>query len=301
MPTSVSDVRSNPNDQIYHAARVIGRSEARRRVFDAVCAGKKRIKTVGEIAASTRFNRKQVLNAGKYLVDNQLFLGQTKKDGETAYEKDSFYAKSKRRILSLAGDPKKLEELPTKTNPRSRPTITLQVKLPKSQLDVRHITVDDIASLSKVRGVRKATTRNPVKISEKDFKAGFQVIIGEKGKFQDWGGEKNDLWTTQLKVKSQRLRAAIAFKGPGQRGVLTPKKLGKNGDQIQKLLLSDADVFLVQYWNQVDQTVYEQMKAFAIARSVTNGGETVWWGVIDGSDSARLIASYPDAFLKEEK
>jgi hypothetical protein len=300
MPTSVSDVRSNPNDQIAHAAAVIGRSNARRLVFDAVCTGKKPVKTVEEVARLKGLSRKQVLNAGKHLADNQLFFGQTKKDGDTAYEKDSFFAKNKRRILTLAGDPQKLAKLPTKTNPggRSGP-VTIRVKVPRAQLDVRHITIDDIGSLARVRGVRRAKV-SPVKIAEADFKAGFQEIVGESGKFQDWGGERNDLWTTQLKLKSKRLRAAIAFKGPGQRGVLTPRKLGKNGDQIQRLFMSDADVFLVQYWNQVDQTVYEQMKVFAIAKSVTSGGQTVWWGVIDGTDSARLIAAYPNVFVEEE-
>lgn len=300
MPTSVSDVRSNANDQIAHAARVIGRSRARRLVFGAVCSGKKRIKTVAEIAASTGLDRKQVLTAGKDLVDNQLVFRQTKVEGDTAYEKDSFYGKSKTRILSLAGNPTKLAQLPTKTNPQKPQTTTLQIKLPRRQVDVRHITVDDIASLAKVRTVTRRSA-SPVKILEAAFKLGFQSVIGERGIFQDWGGEKNDLWTTRLKIKGTRVRAAIAFKGPGQRGRLTPARLGKNGDQIQRLFTSDADVFLVQYWNQVDQSVYEQMKAFAIARSINNAGETVWYGVIDGADSARLIAAYPGAFPREKR
>lgn len=298
MPTSVSDVRSNANDQIAHAAKVIGRSRARRLVFGAVCTGKKRIKTIADIAASTRLDRKQVLNAGKHLLDNQLFFRQTKVDGDTAYEKDSFYAKNKTRILSLAANPQKLAELPTKTNPRAQPAPTVQIKLPRRHVDIRHITVDDIASLSKVRVVTRRSV-SPVKMPEKDFKSGFQSVLGETGRFQDWGGEKNDLWTTRLKIKSTRVRAAIAFKGPGQRGRLTPAKLGKNGDQIQRLFSSDADAFLVQYWGQVDQSVYEQMKAFAIARSINSGGEPVWYGVIDGMDSARLIRAYRGAFPKE--
>ena len=297
MPTSVSDIRSNANDQIAFAARVIGRAAPRRVVFDAVCSGKKQVKTVGGIAESTGLTRKQVLTAGKYLVHNQI-LRQTKMDGDTAYEKEGFYANNKVKILALAGDPTKLATLPTKTNPHGGgPTTTLKVQLPKRELDVRHITVDDIGSLAKVQRVKKPSK---VKMSEQVFKAGFQAVVGEEGEFRDWGGEKNDLWTTQLRVTAKRLRAAIAFKGPGQRGALTPKKLGKNGDQIQRLFDSDADVFLVQYWDQVAPSVYEQMKVFAAYRALTTR-ETVWWGVIDGTDSARLIAAYPHAFQQEDR
>ncbi|NGX96094.1 MAG: hypothetical protein G4V63_12980, partial [Candidatus Afipia apatlaquensis] len=76
---------------------------------------------------------------------------------------------------------------------------------------------------------------------------------------------------------------------------LTPKKLGKNGDQIQRLFNSPADVFFVQYHDQIDESVVEQMKRFAIANSVTEN-KLVMFGVIDGDDSNRLIAAYPKQF-----
>src|SRR5438270_7966434 len=197
MPTSVSDVRSNPNDQLAHAAKVVGRGRARRLVFETVCTGKKRIKTVGYIAKETGLTRIQVLNAAKPLVHNQLFH-QVKHDGDTAYEKDDFYAGNKKKILAYGADPKKLAKLPTKANPYGGQTVVVErVKLPKSQLDVQHITVDDIASLAKVRVIGKRSVSN-VTMAEADYKAGFQAILGETGKFQDWGGGKNDLWTTRL-------------------------------------------------------------------------------------------------------
>jgi hypothetical protein len=99
-----------------------------------------------------------------------------------------------------------------------------------------------------------------------------------------------------MHIKRTRVRAAIAFKGPGKKGVLTPAKLGVNGDQIQRLFSSDADIYLVQYWDRVAESVYEQMKVFAMWRSISNGGKTIWWGVIDGTDSARLIKAYPKVF-----
>jgi hypothetical protein len=88
---------------------------------------------------------------------------------------------------------------------------------------------------------------------------------------------------------------AFAFKGPATKGKLTPGKLGKNGDQIQRLFGSAADVFFVQYHDQIDESVVEQMKRLAIANSVTED-KLVMYGVVDGDDTNRLIAAYPKQF-----
>ena len=83
--------------------------------------------------------------------------------------------------------------------------------------------------------------------------------------------------------------------GPATTGKLTPKKLGKNGDQIQRLFNSPADVFIVQYHSQIDESVVDQMKRFAIANSVTENKQ-VWFAVIDGDDTNRLISAFPKQF-----
>jgi hypothetical protein len=77
--------------------------------------------------------------------------------------------------------------------------------------------------------------------------------------------------------------------------VLTPKKLGKNGNQIQRLFLSPAEIFVVQYHSQIDQDVIEQMRAFAALNSVREG-KRIWYGLIDGDDTNRLLAAYPRQF-----
>ena len=130
---------------------------------------------------------------------------------------------------------------------------------------------------------------------EMRFKKGIAKILGEGGRFRDWGGERNDLYTDRVRLAGRRVPAAFAFKGRGTRGVLTPKKMGKNGDQIQRLFKTPAEVFLVQYWGQVDESVVEQMAEFAKAKSAVEGS-TVYFGVIDGDDSNRLLQAYPKAF-----
>lgn len=123
----------------------------------------------------------------------------------------------------------------------------------------------------------------------------MQSLVGEEGSFKDWGGEKNDLWTTRLTYQGKRHSAAFAFKGKGTTGKLTPRKMGKNGDQLQRLLQAPADVFLVQYWREIDQSVLELLRALAVAKSVTERRQ-IHFCVIDGQDSQRLIQSYPNDF-----
>ena len=72
MPDLVADLGSNAEENIHHAASIIGRSAARRAVFDAVYTGKQKIKLCGAAATSTGLSEKAVYKAGKALVDNNV-------------------------------------------------------------------------------------------------------------------------------------------------------------------------------------------------------------------------------------
>lgn len=295
MPVAVSDARSNPNDQIAHVAGALKSSPRRKKVFIAIYRGKKKAKSVSELMKSTRLGRVPVLQDGGRLAGLHI-VNQVKINGETAYEKDPFIAANKAKILTLAGYPKKLKEFPTKYNQRSSASGSgpIRVTIRGAKVRITQVTCDDLDQFSKVKRIKSAVTQV---ISEKAFKDGVAKLMGEKGTFQDWGGEKNDLYTTRLKFKGQRRAVAFAFKGPGMQGTLTPKKLGRNGDQIQRLFLSPAEIFIVQYHSQIDQSVIEQMVAFATMNSVREN-KRIWYGVIDGDDTARLMAAYPKAFRK---
>ena len=71
--------------------------------------------------------------------------------------------------------------------------------------------------------------------------------------------------------------------------------MGTNGDQIQRLFRAPAEVFLVQYWNTIDESVIEQMKICAIGKSFSEGRK-IYFGIIDGRDTARLMLAYPEFF-----
>ncbi|HXF36013.1 MAG TPA: hypothetical protein VNO17_02395 [Actinomycetota bacterium] len=276
-----------------HAAEVIGRGRQKAKVFEVVSSGRARVKTVSDVVEKTGIPRQQVLNAAKQLVDNQL-IHPTRKNGELAYEKDAFYSRHKKRILKLAADPRERQRVPTKRNPAgASPTVIIRV--PRRLAKAHYVTVDEVDSFSGVAGVRHVP--KPVPLSERRFKEGMQAILGESGRFEDWGGESNDLWTTRVRLHGRRRRAAFGFKGGGTRGKLVPGKMGKNGDQIQRLFRSPADVFFVQYWDQIDESVVEQMQTFATAKSYAEGRD-IWFGVIDGADSQRLIEAYARYFRR---
>jgi hypothetical protein len=297
LPSNVTDVRSNPNDQIAHAAGLLRRSLLRRKVFLAIYAGKQKVKTVSEIMRATHLNRVDVLHEGRSLADNGI-VSQIKVYGETAYAKDRFYAHKRAKIISLASDKNKLAGFPTKISPKisAHNTRVEVIRLPRSLVRIERITIDDIGSFSKLRhfkGIVKALVKPP---AERMFKVGFQRIVREPGKFTDWGGERSDLFTTRLRIGGRRRHAAIAFKGKGLRiSRLTPRYMGKNGDQIQNLFTSPAEVFLLQYWRQIDPSVIEQMEVFAKVKSLSDGRK-VYFGIIDGDDSVRLMQAYPKFF-----
>ncbi len=293
MPLSVSDIRSSHADQIFYAVEVLGRAKQRIAVFKAIYSGKKRVKTVNEIATATGLDRIRVLQEGGRLAANQI-VRQISAAGMTAYEKDPFYSARKNQILRLVQDPVARARFPTKVRPKATIEKVLTIRIPHPRVQVRNITIDEIDSFRRARTVR-VEPGDYTAIPEARFKAGIARILGESGHFQDWGGERNDLYTTRVRISGRRYPAAFAFKGPGTKGILTPGRMGKHGDQIQRLFQTPASVFLVQYWGQAHESIIEQMEEFAKAKSAIEGN-IVFFGVIDGDDSNRLLKAYPGAF-----
>jgi hypothetical protein len=79
----------------------------------------------------------------------------------------------------------------------------------------------------------------------------------------DWCGEQFDLWSTVISVEGQRLRAAIAFRGPSRFRPMTIASLGKNGDQIDRLAPTAADLMVVQRCHTITAPVVNMLRASA--------------------------------------
>ncbi len=294
MPVPVADRSSNKNEQLVHAAEVIGRSAHRAAVFKAIYTGKKRSKSVTELMTITHLKRNRVLDAALTLANNDLITAR-RTGRETHYEKVAFFQKYRDKILGMATDRKKRAAVRTKRSgpARANATVAVGVRLPKKALKAVRLTVDEVDSFAAVQQVDRPEASE--KIPESRFRDGMAALLGEKGHFADWGGELRDLASTRLRLHGQRRLTAFAFKGPATTGKLTPRKMGKNGDQIQRLFKCPAEVFVVQYQGEVDDSVYEQLQTFAQLRSYFHEGP-VYWMVIDGVDSRRLIEAYPSRF-----
>ena len=206
------------------------------------------------------------------------------------YKKKKEFATRYKKILALAKDKRKLERLPTKISPATK-ALRVNVSFPKSAHNAKFVTIDHLQSFARI----EAPSQNGLKpLPEKKIKQGFAKILGENGSFKDWGGEKSDLYTTKIRLGGKRIRAAIAFKGKATSGKLVPGKMGKNGDQINRLFDEPAELFLVVYGGQIDSSIISQMQAFAMGQAM--GGRRVYYGVIDATDLGRLVAAYPNAF-----
>jgi hypothetical protein len=246
---------------------------------------------VSQIVEKTKLTRMRVLQEAGTLAAADI-VHKTEKDGELAYEQDKFFQANKKKILSLIADPKKAAAYPTKRKVVA--VLPKHVKLPTSGAKAKRVTIDDIDSFAKVKKL-KANNYIGDALSEDEFKNGIKTILGELGVFKDWGGESSDLYSSQARMKGKRHTVAFAFKGPGKPGKLVPGKMGKNGDQIQRMFRQGADIFFAQHHAQIDPSVLEQMQAHAVSKSHLTG-EQVYYGVIDGADSERLRLAYPEAF-----
>jgi predicted nucleotide-binding protein len=100
MSVDVSDARSHGELQIARAAQVIGKSEHRRKVFEAIYRGQKKSKTVAELAAMTNLPMIRVFQESAVLANNYL-VRKSKIGKDLAYTKDPFFSQNKNRVLTL--------------------------------------------------------------------------------------------------------------------------------------------------------------------------------------------------------
>ncbi|PKK81936.1 MAG: hypothetical protein CVT49_16255 [candidate division Zixibacteria bacterium HGW-Zixibacteria-1] len=153
-------------------------------------------------------------------------------------------------------------------------------------------------SFKKVKMIKSSKKSQPLK--ESIVKEFLKKIIGQKGDFRDWGGEENDLYTSRVIFKGKRHLTAMALKGRATKAPLTPKKMGKNGDQIVRLFYATADLFIVQFWGKVESSIYKEMERMAIAASFFSRKE-IFYCIIDGDDTQRLIQAYQSEWKEVNK
>ena len=298
MAQTISNPSADREEKLEHAAKLLRQSAQAKAVFKAIYQGGKQWKTIDDLrtALGKDFNTNTYKAADR--LDAESII--EKKDtggGANLYGKVSYYATNRDIILRLSENPVRLKKIPTKRKVISVGTKAAYVFRTRPQ--ATQITVDEIASFSKVRKITQGDEALVNKMPERTINSGICNIILQKEK-KDWGGEMNDIFTTKLVVKTTRVAAAFALKGQGTKGTLTPRKMGKNGDQIIRLFNGVSDIYFVVHNDTVEESIYDLMYAHATAKSVLTG-KKILWCVVDLSDLARLVAAYPACFNIDEK
>ncbi|HMR94827.1 MAG TPA: hypothetical protein PKE05_04770 [Microthrixaceae bacterium] len=72
-----------------------------------------------------------------------------------------------------------------------------------------------------------------------------------------------DLWATRLLIDGVQLVAAFLLKGPARFAPKTVAMLGKNGDQLERLASTAADILLLQHCHQITPAVVSTLRAHA--------------------------------------
>jgi hypothetical protein len=159
------------------------------------------------------------------------------------------------------------------------------------------IYVEDVDSFRNVRDVNPRQVHHlldeqgVLQVSEDEVQQGIEQIIGEIFHKKDWGGEINDLYSSLVQLNGRRIATAFLLKGNGLRKhEMRIADCGKNGDQIQRLFHSAADLFVVQFVGRVGEDVIGDVSTNA--QLLRNSGRPCNYLIIDALDTARLLFAY---------
>jgi hypothetical protein len=169
---------------------------------------------------------------------------------------------------------------------KGTPNVDLFGRLPW-QMEVFPVQISNFSACGSENAPTAAELKKILTIPEAEVKAAFAAIIGEPYVSKDWGGEKSDLVSTQVRLEGQPVSTAFAFKGPAKPKPLTVADLGKNGDQISRLFSEPSDFVILQHCYAVTSAVRDHMRAFA-----TRIGQLRPFCIIDGADAIRIFRAY---------
>lgn len=147
--------------------------------------------------------------------------------------------------------------------------------------------IDQFADVDFSSRLTKADLTVLKDVPEETVKRAFAEILGEPDVPKDWGGEQYDLWTTHLFVERQMLTAAVMFKGPAKFSPMTIKSLGEQGDQIDRLADTPADVLVVQHCHSITSRVANMLRAYA-----SDFRRPRRYLLIDGYDTIRILRHF---------
>ncbi len=292
MTQIVTNPSADKPEKIEHAAKLLRSSRQIKEVFLAVYAGRKPFKTIDEIGSKvSNFNKNTHKAAAKLYAEDVISRRKPKRRHE--YGKVDFYKHNLKEVIRLSENQKRLKNYSTKRKIKVQVNSGSVFKFLSKPQAIR-LYIDDIDSFNKVRKIKKAHSPKIHSTLERKINRGICKILNN-GEKNDWGGERNDIFGSII-LGGKRKSVAFALKGKGTQGILTLNKMGHQGDQIQRLFESSAEIHVLVYHHTIDERVHDQMQIMAIHKSVSNGNKKIFYCVIDGPDLARLIIAYPKVF-----
>ena len=123
------------------------------------------------------------------------------------------------------------------------------------------VYVEDIDNFAEVRAVDPSRVTEFLRDgkldrSEEAIRVALESILGVAFHKVDWGGEGNDLYTSNVLVKGVRTPTAFLLKGRGlKKRTMEVSNCGKNGDQVMRLFQSPASLFVIQYVGNISEAV----------------------------------------------
>lgn len=156
--------------------------------------------------------------------------------------------------------------------------------------------VEDVDSFARVRDVTPAMVatkmdRGFLDISEDAVQFALEQVLDVPFHKKDWGGEFCDAYTANAKVNGQRRTTAFLLKGPGiGKKEMTIADCGTNGDQLVRLFMLPADLFVIQYVGPISELLIADVQGKI--NELRSQGRDVHFLIIDGQDTARFLMAY---------
>jgi hypothetical protein len=159
---TVTDPSSNRPGKNANFAELLKGAPVKIKLASLIYRGKKRTKTVAELATAMKKSRKEILTLATPLASQGLFEKVKADEGGkslTAYSKIDSVSANIKLILRLARDGKKLEQYVTKANPKNvvKTTITIRTVKPAR---ARACSILDLDQFKKAKAVKLASAKS---------------------------------------------------------------------------------------------------------------------------------------------
>jgi hypothetical protein len=123
-------------------------------------------------------------------------------------------------------------------------------------------------------------------VSERAFKTCLAELLGDTPP-SDWGGETSDYFSAHMSISGRPYTGAFLLKGPARFAPMETSHLGKNQDQLLRLMEEPAEILVVQHCHEVTPPVRKLLRMLSLQPARARR-----YCVMDGRDSLRLLRAY---------